>query len=87
MNAKHKRWLCPFCNKRAAFVMIDPYFAHILEPMKELRDKVSKIDDKITMYSNLTITFTQDNGKFQGKYEALIENEECKGYQLINSNS
>ena len=37
MNSKHKRWLCPFCNKRSSFVMIDPYFMHILEKMKPLR--------------------------------------------------
>lgn len=64
MNAKHKRWLCPFCNKRSHYVMIDPYFAHLLDKMKPLREKFSKIDDKITMSKNLSITFTQDNGKF-----------------------
>jgi len=87
LNAKHKRWLCPFCNKRSSYVMIDPFFLHILDQMKPLRDKVKKIDDKITMFKNLSITFTQDNGKFQGKYEAVIEDNTCKGYQLIQSNS
>ena len=68
MNAKHKRWLCPFCNKRASYVMIDPFFKHILDEMKPLRDQVSKIDDKITMNKDLTIVFTRDNGKFYKKY-------------------
>lgn len=38
--------------------MIDPYFQHILDAMKPLRQKVAKIDDKITLYKNLDIQFT-----------------------------
>jgi hypothetical protein len=48
--------------------MIDPFFKHILDEMKPLRDQVSKIDDKITMNKDLTIVFTRDNGKFYKKY-------------------
>lgn len=44
--------------------MIDPYFKFILEEMKPLRIKVSDIDDKITMYKDLSVVFTRDNGKF-----------------------
>lgn len=29
--------------------MIDPFFSHILDIMKDLRDKVYDIDDKINM--------------------------------------
>lgn len=75
MNAKHKRWLCPFCNKRASYVVIDPYFSFILEKMKPLRDKEAKIDDKITMYKDLQITFTKDNGKFLKKYIPNIQGD------------
>lgn len=64
MNSKHKRWLCPFCNKRSSYVMIDPFFSHILDIMKVLRDKVLDIDDKITMQKDLSIVFTRDKGKF-----------------------
>ena len=63
MNSKHKRWLCPFCNKRSSYVMIDPFFSHILDIMKVLRDKVLDIDDKITMQKDLSIVFTRDKGK------------------------
>ena len=81
MNSKHKRWLCPFCNKRSSYVMVDSYFKYILEAMKPLREKVAKIDDKITMYKNLAIEFTQDNGKFQARYEAVVEDGICVGYK------
>ena len=36
--------------------------------MKPLREKETKIDDKITMFKDLKITFTKDNGKFLKKY-------------------
>lgn len=62
--------------------MIDPYFKFILEVMKPLRDKVSDIDDKITMYKDLSIVFTRDNGKFYQKSDAIIEDNECKGYKI-----
>ena len=44
--------------------MIDPFFSHILDIMKELRDKVYDIDDKINMQKDLSIVFTKDKGKF-----------------------
>ena len=61
--------------------MIDPYFKHILEKMKPLREKEAKIDDKITMFKNLHITFTKDNGKFLKKYIPNIQNDQCIGYK------
>lgn len=70
MNAKHKRWLCPFCNKRSSYVMIDPFFKYILDEMKPLRDSVLDIDDKIIMHKDLAIVFTRDKGKFYRKYDA-----------------
>lgn len=80
MNAKHKRWLCPFCNKRSSYIMLDTYFKLILDKMKPLREIENKIDDKITMYKNLSITFTRDNGKLFRKYDAKIENDRCIEY-------
>lgn len=75
MNAKHKRWLCPFCNKRSSYVMIDPFFKLILEKMAPLREKVSDIDDKIIMYRDLSIDFTRDKGKLCMKYEAVVKDQ------------
>ena len=66
--------------------MIDPYFKFILEEMKPLRDKVSDIDDKITMFKDLSVVFTRDNGKFYQKSDAVIEDNECKGYKIVNLN-
>lgn len=45
--------------------MIDPYFKFILNEMKPLRDKIADIDDKITLYKDLSIIFTKDKGKFE----------------------
>lgn len=67
--------------------MIDPYFKFILEEMKPLRIKVSDIDDKITMYKDLSVVFTRDNGKFHQKCDAVIENYECKGYKIAGLNN
>jgi hypothetical protein len=44
--------------------MIDPFFSHILDIMKGLRESVYDIDDKINMQKDLTILFTKDKGKF-----------------------
>ena len=49
--------------------------------MKLLRDSVQDIDDKITIYSDLTIVFTRDNGKFVAKYNAEVEDGQCVGYK------
>jgi len=81
LNAKHKRWQCPFCNKRSSYVIIDPYFKYILNEMKPLRDKIADIDDKITLYKDLSIIFTKDKGKFEQKCDPIIENDECLGYR------
>ena len=61
--------------------MIDPYFKLILDKMKPLREIENKIDDKITMYKNLAITFTRDNGKLFRRYEAKVEDNKCIEYQ------
>jgi len=49
--------------------------------MKPLREIENKIDDKITMYKNLQITFTRDNGKLFRRYEAKLEGNKCIEYQ------
>lgn len=67
--------------------MIDPYFKFILERMKPLRENVYDIDEKITMNKDLSIVFTRDNGKFHQKCDALIENNQCKGYIVAQNSS
>jgi len=53
--------------------MIDPFFNHILDEMKPLREQVHDIDDKITLHKDLAIVFTRDKGKFYRKCDAKIE--------------
>ena len=50
--------------------MIDPFFKFILDDMKPLRENISDIDDKITMYKDLSVVFTRDKGKFHQKCDA-----------------
>lgn len=70
MNARYKRWQCPFCSKRSSYVMVDNFFKSILEQMQPLRESVDDIDDKITMFKDLSIRFTRDKGKYLGDYAA-----------------
>jgi len=61
--------------------MIDPFFSHMLERMKPLREQVHDIDDKITLYKDLSIVFTRDNGKFHQKCFPLLKDGKCSGYE------
>jgi hypothetical protein len=49
MNAKHKRWKCPTCNKRAFYLVIDSYFLKILELMKKVKEKDRTASEKIEL--------------------------------------
>ena len=44
--------------------------------MKPIREFVDDIDDKITMYKDLTIEFTRDKGKFHSKYKPVIQKDD-----------
>lgn len=60
--------------------MVDPYFMLILDQMKVLRATVDDIDDNITLYKNLNITFTRDKGKLCKVMAPRIHDGECNEY-------
>lgn len=62
--------------------MIDPFFKHILDQMKPIREQIHDIDDKITMNKDLSIQFTRDKGKPYRKYYAIVEEGKCVGYKF-----
>lgn len=63
--------------------MIDTFFANILEQMKPLREAEDDVDDKITMYKDLSIRFTKDKGKYLGDYKPEIGEDDTGNKHLV----
>lgn len=83
MNAKYKRWQCPFCGKRCSFVKIDSLYVNIINQMNPLRELTDDIDEKITLNKDLSIVFTHDKGKFLARVRPEIGTDEAGNDYLI----
>jgi len=75
INAKHKRWQCPICNKRTLIFNRDLFFTDLLRGFMRLQDIDAQVEDKFYLEYNLNIKTLRDRGKYHDRYRMILEGD------------
>ncbi len=75
INAKHKRWQCPICNKRTLIFNRDLFFTDLLKGFMRLQDIDAQVEDKFYLEYNLNIKTLRERGKYHDRYRMILEGD------------
>ena len=86
MNAKHKRWQCPICNRRSLNFSRDMFYQQVLKSLVEIQEKDPAVEDKFCIDNSLGLIVNKNKRKIQDRYKIIEQDGCCKGFEIDQLN-
>lgn len=82
MNAKHRRWLCPICNRRSLNFFKDTFYQEILSSHGKIQAEDGAVEDKFCIDAEIGLIVQKAKGKIKDRYRLVERDGACTGFSL-----
>lgn len=82
MNAKHKRWQCPICNRRSLNIYKDMFYQEVLSSHAKIQEADYTVEDKFCIDAQIGLIVMRNKGKNKDRYRMVEQDQVCNGFAL-----